>query len=97
MAKYQARPFYEVKIGKQTVVFDYFGLYVTEETTIVAELDTLVPGYIQRIDEPETIASEVVQPKEDEPEPEAPTMEQPQEDESKPEEKPSTRRKASAK
>lgn len=56
MAAYKARPFYEVKVGKRTVVFDYFGEYRTENVSVIAALDGLVPAYIQRIDEPKAVA-----------------------------------------
>lgn len=51
MAIYKARPFYEIKVGKQTVVFDYFGEYATEDAGTIAALDKLVPAYIRRTDE----------------------------------------------
>ncbi|MCY9532974.1 hypothetical protein M5X04_27060 [Paenibacillus alvei] len=89
MAKYQARPFYEVKINKQTAIFDYFGLFETEDAEVIVELNTLVPAYIHRIDEPEA-----AHPKEEEPEPVvAPKVEQSKEvAEKKPEDKPKTRK-----
>lgn len=66
MATYKARPFYEVKVGKRTVVFDYFGEHKTEDAGVIAALDGLVPAYIQRIDEPEPVAPKAEPPKADE-------------------------------
>lgn len=82
MAKYRARPGYEVRITEKTVIFDYFGSFETEDDTVIKTLDTLVPAYLQRIDKPESVAPEV---------------EQPEVNETKTEEQPSVRRKASAK
>lgn len=93
MAKYQARPFYAVRIDNaRTIEFDYYGQYETDCMAEISLLDSLVPSYVQHIDEPEPIA-----PEEDEPEPVAPKVEHPKADEVKTEDKPSTRRKASAK
>lgn len=58
------------------------GSYSTDDTKVIAVLETLTDA--KRIDEPE-------------PEPVAPKAEQPKADETKTEDKPSTRRKASAK
>lgn len=90
MATYKARPLYEVKVGKRTVVFDYFGSFETEDASVIAALDGLVPAYIQRIDEPEPVAP-------DEPEQSvAPKAEPPKASETKTEDKPKAR-KSSAK
>lgn len=83
MAIYKARPFYEVKVGKKTVVFDYFGSFETEDARVIAALNGLVPAYIQRVVEPE-------------PEPVAPKEEQTKVTETKTEDKPKAR-KSSAK
>lgn len=63
MATYKARPFYEVKVGKQTVIFDYFGSFETEDASVIAALDGLVPAYIQRTDGSEPVAPKVEPPK----------------------------------
>ncbi|MCR8843085.1 hypothetical protein NQ117_05285 [Paenibacillus sp. SC116] len=83
MATYKAMPFYAVTMPDEVnVTFDYFGVYETTDETEITLLDSLVPTYIQRVDEPEQA--------------EAPEDEQPKEDEVKPEDKPKPR-KASAK
>lgn len=84
MTKYLASPHYAVIVAEgKTIDFDCFGCFETGDQSVIDALDTLVPTYIKRIDEPK--------------QPESPKVEQPKEDEKKPEEKPSTRRKASAK
>lgn len=65
MITYQARPFYEVKIGKRTLSFDYHGIYETEDTAEIAVLDGLVPEYIRRTDDSKTASKADIEKTED--------------------------------
>lgn len=52
-----------MKVGKQTVVFDYFGSFETEDASVIAALDGLVPAYIHRTDKSEPVAPKEEQTK----------------------------------
>lgn len=53
MAKYKGRPYYSVRIDdKKSVKFDNNGDYETSNTKEIEVLDSLVPRYFNRVDEP---------------------------------------------
>lgn len=63
MAQYKAHPHYAIKVEDQTITFDYFGAYETDNQDEIAALDALCPIWITRVDKPEQ-----TEPKTEEPE-----------------------------
>lgn len=68
MAQYKAHPHYAIKVGDQTITFDYFGAYETDNQDEIAALDALCPTWLKRVDEPKPENADEPEPKTEEPE-----------------------------
>lgn len=54
MAKYKADAFYAINLGKEKIVFNYFGEYETEKAEEIEALNALCPKWIKCVETDES-------------------------------------------
>lgn len=64
MEKYKADPFYAINLGKEKIVFNYFGEYETDNAEEIEALNALCPKWIKCVSE--TVSQPEKEPEVDE-------------------------------